>query len=125
MDTMFHSEAIEFPFVTELPKRERKRVMTVWERFEAIKKVTDEKGMLLPVVFAAKLLGISQQRVHNIIADGRLEAINLDGHKFIPEESFVAFCKLERKNGRPVKLKAPSFGECLEVSREVLLDGRK
>jgi hypothetical protein len=60
--------------------------------------------MFVPQIVAAKLLGVSKQRVNQIVQDGRLETVDVCGERFILEDSLVAFCKLERKSGRPINL---------------------
>jgi hypothetical protein len=96
--------ALDFPFVEQLPKREQSRWAKSWSLFESAKAATAEHGFLMPVALAAKLLGVGKQRVHDIVADGRLVRVELDGHVFITSNSVVAFLKVERKNGRPLKV---------------------
>lgn len=110
-------EAIgEFPFVEQLPKREKSKVAKLWDVLAEASALTEEKGMLLPSRFAAKLLGISQARVDQLMDAGKLERVELDGHPFVTENSVVAFAKTERKAGRPVK--APkTFSETYAVSK--------
>ena len=101
---MVKIEAAEFPFVESLPKREKSRLLRVMERFQELSEITKEKGMLVPLVFGAKVLGISRQRVYELIDDKRLEVVDVDGHQFLTETSLTAYAKSEHKAGRPVKL---------------------
>jgi len=98
------AEIAEFPFVAALPKREKSKVGKLWDRFQEASRVAEERGMFVPQIVAAKLLGISKQRVNQIVQDGRLETVDVCGERFILEDSLVEFCKLERKSGRPVNL---------------------
>jgi hypothetical protein len=98
------AQLAEFPFVAELPKREKSKVATLWEAFQEASRVSEERGMFVPPIVAAKLLGVSSQRVGQIMDDGRLESVDVCGHRMILEDSLVEFCKTERKNGRPVNL---------------------
>lgn len=95
------AEVSEFPFVGELPKREKSKVGKLWDRLQEASRVVEERGMFVPQSIVAKLLGVSRQRVHQIVQDGRLETVDVCGERFILEDSLVEFCKLERKAGRP------------------------
>lgn len=109
---------MDFPFVAEMPKRERSKVATLWDRFQRLKEITDEKGMLLPPAFCAKLLGVCRQRVYVLMDEGRLEKVEVDGHTFVTEESFIAWCRAEHKNGRPTKIQNATFKDCLTMGAE-------
>jgi len=115
---MTEAEAFDFPFVSELPKREKTKFRKIWDTFQALRALTAEKGTLVPSSLAAKILGVSRQRVDQLIQEGRLECHSVDGHNFISEASFVEFAKQERKTGRPPK--SPSLRDCAEVTKEIL-----
>jgi hypothetical protein len=101
---MMHvAEAIEFPFGEGMQKREKSRLVKVWDRLQELKSIAEEKGAIVPAVFAAKLLGVSKQRIDVLMNDGRLERVDVDAHPFITERSIVEFAKSERKSGRPLK----------------------
>jgi hypothetical protein len=104
MSMMHVAEPTEFGFLKELPKREKSRLGKVWDRLKAVRAAIEEKGALVPAVFASKLLDVSKQRVDALMKDGRLERVELDGHPFITERSIVAYASSERKTGRPLKL---------------------
>lgn len=106
---MITIEASEFPFVEELPKREKSRVMKLWDHFKEAKAIMAEKGMLVPVKLAGDIAGVSHQRILQLCQARTLERIELHGHPFITENSFVEWAKSERKAGRPFK--PQSFGE--------------
>lgn len=95
---------LEMPFVETLPKREKSRLARLWDHFAAVREISKEHGMLVPVKLAADLAGVSHQRIAELIEDGRLVRIDLHGHRYITENSFVDWAKSERKTGRPVKL---------------------
>lgn len=110
---MFEAEAIEFPFVQEMPKREKTRITKVWEQFRELSRIAEKKGMLVPQNFVAKLLGVSPQRIDQLAQEERLERVYVNGAAFITENSVVEFAATERKNGRPCKMVG------LEVSEDV------
>jgi hypothetical protein len=102
METMFEAQTMDFPFVEELPKRERSKIATLWDRFHELRAITEEKGMLLPIPFCAALLGISRQRVDQLTRDGRLERVELDQAVFVTEKSlkraWLLHAKWRRQN---------------------------
>lgn len=106
---------LDFPFLAELPKREKSKMANFWDRLAEMRAVSQEKGPLIPIRFAARLLGISHQRVTELMKLGRLECYEVDGHSFVPESSLVAFAKSERKAGRPPKV-VTSYSECVKVA---------
>ncbi|MBM4463462.1 MAG: helix-turn-helix domain-containing protein [Chloroflexi bacterium] len=57
--------------------------------------------MFLTTRQAAKRLGICEQRVRQLIYEGRLKAVKIGGHNLIAEED----CHYERKRDYPVKPK--------------------
>lgn len=100
---MFEASINEFPFVAELPKREKSKLATVWDRFKALSAVSKEAGCLVPPVFVASVLGISKQRVYQLGETGKLEVIRLEGQVFVTERSIIALARSERKSGRPFR----------------------
>lgn len=101
------NEAVaDFPFVATLPKREKSRLARLWDHFAAVREISKEHGMLVPVKMAADLAGVSHQRIADLIGDGRLVRIDLHGHRYVTENSFVEWAKSERKNGRPLKVQS-------------------
>lgn len=119
-DSPVDATVAEFPFVATLPKREKSRLQTFWEQFEVMKAAMDAHGSLVPATFAARLLGVSKQRVHQLTEAGKLQCIEVNGHSFITEDSMVALAKSERKAGRPPHIK--SFADCVEVGIEAACD---
>lgn len=110
-ETMFEATANDFPFVDELPKREKKKVLNVWDQLAEMRKVIDEKGVLIPPVMVAKLLGLTRQRIYQFMQEGRFETVEFNGQMFITENSIVEFAKTERKTGRPFNVTMPTFKE--------------
>jgi hypothetical protein len=60
-------------------------------------------GPLLPQGFMHIALDMSRQRVHQLIADGRIATIHVAGKQFIPLAALDVFLSEERKTGRPAK----------------------
>lgn len=91
----------EFPFVSQLPKREKSRYEIFWERLQRTKAELDKHGPCWPVAIAASVLGVSKQRIHQLMDAGQLVRVDVEGHPYIPEESIFEFARTERKAGRP------------------------
>lgn len=114
---MIDAATPDFPFVAELPKRERSRLVTVWDRLAELRQVSAEHGQLLPPHFAAKLLDISPQRISELTKAGRFVRVEVNGHPFLTESSVVEYARSERKAGRPFKTPNGIKG-CFQVAVE-------
>jgi hypothetical protein len=97
---------IEFPWVEQLPKREKSRLAKLWDHFAEVRAIQREHGTIVPVKLAADLAGVTRQRIDDLVERGQLVRIYVNGHPFITENSFVEWAKTERKNGRPLKVLA-------------------
>jgi excisionase family DNA binding protein len=117
---MHVAEVLEMPFMATVPKREKSKLVKLWDHFNELKAITAEKGMLIPQHYAAQVLGISRQRVHVLVNDGRIEAVEVGGCRYVTEESVVAYAHSERKAGRPVEV--PTVGTLARFSVE---EGRR
>jgi hypothetical protein len=65
-------------------------------------RISQEKGPLVPQNVLGKALGFSPQRVHQLMASGRLEVVELAGTKFVPLDDVTSFQRLP--GGRPKKV---------------------
>lgn len=95
----------EFPFVSELPKREKSELARAWDRLVAFERLQTYHGPCVPASVAAALLGISRQRVYQLIEQGRFARLEIEGHCFIPTGDVRAYAESERKTGRPCSFK--------------------
>lgn len=91
----------DFPFVSELPKREQKKVLSLWDELDALTHHVRENGMPITIPMVAVALGVSRPRVHQFIDAGRLETIVIAGKVHVTKPSLYAFAARERVNGRP------------------------
>jgi hypothetical protein len=94
---------LDFPFVEEMPKREKSRAAKLWDQFAELKAIVAEKGILLPPVCVAELLNVSRARVHQLTTTGQLERVEFRGQVFVTEASLLTWAKSEHKIGRPLK----------------------
>lgn len=100
----------EFPFVGELPKRERSAIRRIWDDIHEIVELQRQMGPVLPTGLAADALGVSPTRIQQFVNMGRLQAIAFKGKNFIVASSLVEFAKLEKsKGGRPCKASEADF----------------
>lgn len=97
----------EFAFVqgltSTMPKREKSRYEQMMERYKQVREVVERKGMIVPAQLGAKILGVSRQRLDELIGEGRIERIDLDSHVYVTEDTLLAYAQSERKTGRPSK----------------------
>lgn len=119
MPMMFEAAVNEFPFVVELPKKEKSRLAKVWEMVKELQAVTAEKGDMIPGALGAKALGVSHERMRQLITSGKLDGVRIDGHVFVSVNSVVAYAQSERKTGRPVK-HPEGFVEVYKASRDAM-----
>lgn len=70
-----------------MPEPTRPAEMTIEDRMEEFSRVAKGKGGLIPVSAGSQLLGISRQRVYQLIDSGRLERIHYCGVAFLTGRS--------------------------------------
>jgi predicted XRE-type DNA-binding protein len=95
------TEIADFPFVKDLPKREKSKVAKIMDVIQELEAVTKEKGPVIPQALIADVLQISKQRVNDLLNEGRMEFYTINGVRFVFSSSFREFAKQERKPGRP------------------------
>jgi hypothetical protein len=78
-------------------------------------KATAQHGLLGTVAMCASSIGVSRQRMYQLIDAGRVEVVEIDGHKFIPLRKFEQFLLIQRKNGTHAEFHAAdSFTDFLD-----------
>lgn len=100
---MYQAAVTEFPFVDALPKKEKGKIGKLWDHLASVKAAMEKHGVLLPQHYAADLLGISRQRVHVLVNEGRFQVVDIGGCRYVTEDSIVAYAKSARVAGRPGK----------------------
>jgi len=100
---------LEFPFAVSLPvPSEDDAALTRAERakrrLSLLKAMVASKGLYVPVALTAEILGVSVQRVHDIVRQGYLEKVKVHEITFITEASLIEYVHSERRNGRPPTL---------------------
>lgn len=101
---MFEAEALEFPWMANLPKREKSKVTVAKEVLQELTALQEKVGSIVPVILAAGILNVTRQRVMEMGENGQLKIHKAAGHLWVSADELVEFAKKERKAGRPPKL---------------------
>ncbi len=64
--------------------------------FNRFRKLSAKEGGLTNPIVAAVLLGVSRQRVHQLIETGHLRAFNVLGKNYVSCDGLEAFLQLDR-----------------------------
>jgi len=104
LQPVIDAPATDFPFVAELPKRERSKLVKLWDAFRDLAAFQEQHGFPVPRTAAAALLEVHPTRIDQLIEAGRLTPYKFHGHVYISENSLVEHARTERKNGRPQKV---------------------
>lgn len=120
---MFEADAIEFPFLADVPKAPSK-LQRVLEVSKKLSKAIDVHGDLVPRDIVAKVVGISRQRVHQLVEEGKITQVDIDGYLFVTQASLVEWVKEERKGGRPPKIRGETLGDAWKAAVEITEEQR-
>lgn len=104
---MHEAAVTEFPFVAALPKREQSKIGSLWDRLKECEAAVKAHGMLLPQRYVADLLGVTPQRINQLVNEGRLLSVDIGGVRLVSEDSVVAWAKVAHTCGDRIK---PSVG---------------
>lgn len=91
------------PYLFELPARVPKQTKNKWDEAREMQLIQQTEG-LIGITDAADLLGLSRQRVHQIINSGRLGKYEFLGKLFLSLKAVREFQDLDRPHGAPRKL---------------------
>ncbi len=72
-------------------------------RWRVLAKAIEENGPMVARAMLPVLLDVSKQRVYQLITEGRIARLQVNGQEMIPVASIEAFLADERKGGRPVR----------------------
>lgn len=82
------------------------QIDVVAPRRSALRKFIDatlEHGPLAPQSMIAEAMGVSRQRVHQLVSEGRIATVTVNAHKLIPAASFEMFAAEDRPSGYRLK----------------------
>jgi hypothetical protein len=80
-------------------------------------KLTKLHGGLVPMSAVATILGVSRQRVHQLVDEGTFKFWTFYGMKWLSQEEVVSFAKLNRPKGE--NQYSPSTKQIWKESREM------
>lgn len=95
------TQAIQYTLF-EIPANEPKRVRTKWDELAEMVTVSGETGGLVLVHVGQELLGVSRQRIYDMIEFKRIRSWDFFGRKYVCIDDISEFVNSERKPGRPV-----------------------
>ena len=75
----------------DLPQRKVKK--GILDVFRNLRAITSREGGLLPFASAATVLGVSKQRVHDLVKEGTLHPIDLLGKRWLSANELESFVK--------------------------------
>jgi hypothetical protein len=119
MSMMFEADAMQFPFLAEVTPKTSTRVQRIVRAAKAIAEAVERNGSIIPREMVAGLVGLTRQRIHQLIESGDLVQVEIEGHAFVTEDSLVEWLKVERKAGRPRKV-AKTMAEATAIAREMV-----
>ena len=96
--------------------RRLKHLAHLLEMIGGFREKCTQDGGLMPFATAAKFLGVSKQRVNDLVAEGTLKPVEFAGKKWLSANQIEEFIKLKREPGRPWN--KPSVKEQWKMSRE-------
>lgn len=115
-----HEAAIsEFPFVEALPKREKSKMGKLWEQFEQTRAAMQVHGLLVPQPYVAELLGVSRQRVHQLVNEGRLASVLVGNQRMVTEQSMLAWAAATHTSSDRPSLASQIFKAAAKLDKKV------
>ena len=90
--------------------------------FQLLRDVIATKGLYIPTAFVKDILGVSRQRVDQLIRDGRLETIMLNDRHYVLETSLASYIQAGNDSrGLDITLpkdKREAWGRALKFGKE-------
>ena len=99
---MNNTQTLNPASIAEAPRsKPKKSLVSVLRFLNEYRKTLKQEGGLLPFTMAADLIGVSKQRVHELIKEGTFVPVEACGKKWLSANQVEAFIKLHRAAGRP------------------------
>ena len=98
-------------------KKRAKGLVSVVETTREFMRIAKLKGGLVPQSVAGTVLGVSRQRVHQLVAEGTLSHWTFYGMNWLSQDEEISFAKLQRQAGE--NQHKPSAKEIWKASHEV------
>ena len=122
---------LEFGFVEGIPVKEpglvEQGARALAEVMRQYEEATKEHGPIVPMATVAEQLGVSTQRVQNLVNEGRIASVGIAGRRWVIGKSALEYLAAgPRKPGRPKKLtvlgNSYRLGKELAATAEKLID---
>lgn len=92
----------QFAWFDHLGRRERARMVKLWERYSEVRDGAAGGDVLLPLPVAAKLLRLTHQRLHQYVLSGELRAFRFGAGLFVVGSAVeLQAQKPRRRAGKP------------------------
>lgn len=104
------------PGLSKKRASERRGALAILDQVREFKRISELKGGLVPQAVAGTVLGVSRQRIHQLISEGTFSVWQFYGMNWLSQDEVVSFAKLERAAGE--NQHKPSVKELWKVSRE-------
>lgn len=114
----------EFPFVAQMPRREKTRLQRVWDVLAEYRATIAREGNLVPASLVSALLDLSHQRVLQLCEAGKLKRVEVAGHVYVTELSVLDLAKTERRRGRPLKVKDMTWDIAVKSAKAQMAEKR-
>lgn len=89
------------PYLFELPAGVPKRKKNKWDEAREMQLIQQSEG-LIGMADAGELLGLSRQRVHQLVSSGRFTRFEFLGKPYLSLKAVREFQDMERPSGRPI-----------------------
>lgn len=112
----------EFAFVADTPKRST-AFSRAMEAINDLKEVASEHGTLIPAPMLQAILGVSQQRVAQMLTEGKFHVFKFHGKNYVTEESLKHFVQSIKSDDNRVSLpngKIELLKRSLAMAKDVL-----
>lgn len=90
---------ISTPAAAKGTRKRSKGLLSVVETTREFMRIAKLKRGLVPQSAAATILGVSRQRVHQLVAEGTFSHWTFYGMSWLSQEEVVSFAKLHRQAG--------------------------
>jgi hypothetical protein len=96
---MSNTAAGQVGAISDAKKKQGYGVRGLLEDLREFKRISKVHGGLVPQSIAATLLGVTRQRVHQLVSEGTLGHWGFYGMNWLSEKELFSFAKLNRQQG--------------------------
>ena len=110
------TEAADIPLKNDKKTKISKGIRGIIEGTKEFQRISKIHNGLVPQSIVGTVLGVSRQRVHQLISEGTFSTWEFYGMKWLSQDEVVEFGKLQRKAGE--NQHKPSLKQLWKDSRE-------